>query len=64
MAEITPELKAQLKVGGILVAIEGIAPIMHAVVIEKISENEYKQTQLFETYVEPLSSAAPRGFKF
>lgn len=64
LAEITPELKAQLKVGGILVGIEGVAPIMHAVVIEKISENEYKQTQLFETYVEPLSSAAPRGFKF
>lgn len=64
LAEITPELKAQLKVGGILAGIEGVAPIMHAVVIEKISENEYKQTQLFETYVEPLSSAAPRGFKF
>ncbi len=64
LTEITPELKAQLKIGGILVAIEGIAPIMHAVVIEKISDSEYTQTQLFETCVEPLSSAAPRGFKF
>ncbi len=64
MAEISHELKKQLKVGGILVGIEGIAPIMHAVVIEKISDNEYKQTQLFETFVTPLSSAAPSGFKF
>ncbi len=64
MAEISQELKKQLKVGGILVGIEGIAPIMHAVVIEKVSDNEYKQTQLFETFVTPLSSAAPSGFKF
>ncbi len=64
MLEISHELKKQLKVGGILVGIEGTAPIMHAVVIEKISDNEYKQTQLFETAVAPLSSAAPSGFKF
>lgn len=64
LPEINEILKNQLKVGGRLVGIVGNAPIMHAVVLEKISENEYRETQLFETFVDELVSPALHGFKF
>ncbi len=54
--EINITIKKQLKVGGLLVAVIGDAPIMQAVLIEKISDTEYKQTNLFETHVEQLVS--------
>lgn len=53
---INSTIKKQLKIGGRLVAVIGDAPIMQAVLIEKISDTEYKQTNLFETYVEQLVS--------
>ena len=43
---ISDTLKKQLKVGGLLVAIVGKNPIMHAVVLEKISETEYNHSEL------------------
>jgi protein-L-isoaspartate(D-aspartate) O-methyltransferase len=64
ITEVSEVLKQQLAVGGLLVAIVGSAPIMHAVVVEKISEFEYRQTKIFETYVEPLVSAATPNFNF
>lgn len=57
-------LKNQLKVGGRLVAIIGEAPIMHAILIEKLAENNFKQSTLFETSVGPLVSAAHTNFVF
>lgn len=57
-------LKNQLKVGGRLVAIIGEAPIMHAILIEKLAENNFKQSTLFETSVDPLVSAAHTNFVF
>lgn len=64
LIEINNNLKKQLKVGGRLVGIIGVAPIMHAILIEKITENEYKQTQLFETCVDRLITISKDGFKF
>ncbi len=64
LPEINNHLKEQLKVGGRLVGIIGYAPIMHAIVIEKIRENEYRETKIFETFVEELVSPTANGFKF
>ena len=61
---ISDTLKKQLKVGGILVAIVGKNPIMHAVALEKISETEYSQTQLFETSLDALIAPLTYEFKF
>jgi protein-L-isoaspartate(D-aspartate) O-methyltransferase len=51
---VSQEIKQQLKIGGRLVAIEGTAPIMHAVVVTRISEHEFQHQQLFETKLEAL----------
>ncbi len=64
VATISERLKSQLKVGGRLVAITGTAPIMHAILIEKLADNEFKQSTLFETSVDPLVSAAHTNFVF
>lgn len=61
---VSTALKNQLKVGGRLVAIIGEAPIMYAVLIEKIAENNFKQSTLFETSVDPLVSSAHTNFVF
>jgi protein-L-isoaspartate(D-aspartate) O-methyltransferase len=57
LKSIPEELKQQLAPGGILVGIIGQAPLMHAVRIKKIDENNYIETKIFETYVEPLVAA-------
>lgn len=64
LPEINDNLKDQLKVGGRLVGIIGKTPVMHAVVLEKTSENEFKQTQLFETVVDELINLNLKDFKF
>ncbi len=64
VATISERLKGQLKIGGRLVAITGTAPIMHAILIEKLADNEFKQSTLFETSVDPLVSAAHTNFVF
>lgn len=62
--KLSDELKQQLRVGGKLVAIVGKSPIMHAVIVEKIAESEYKETQLFETNVALLKSLSTDKFAF
>lgn len=52
--KVDEQLSKQLKMGGILVAIIGEEPTMHATVIKRISDNEYSQTVLFETCAERL----------
>src|SRR3990167_3472815 len=47
LLNIPENIKTQLKVGGILVGFVGSPLVMHAIKIEKISENEYKEIQLF-----------------
>ena len=61
---IPQSIKAQLKVGGKLVGIVGNRPIMHAVLIERISETTYTQKQLFETDVDYLISEKVEQFTF
>lgn len=57
-------LKASLRIGGILVGFVGNAPVMHAVKIVRVSENEYSQEQLFETVIDYLEGAIASEFKF
>jgi len=64
LISIPSAIKQQLKVGGKLVGFVGNSPVMHAVLVEKISENEYKETQLFETQIEYLIGENTKQFKF
>lgn len=60
-----PELiKSQLRVGGKLVGFTGQRPILHAVLIERVSENEYVETKLFETDIEYLINENNKYFTF
>ena len=54
-----------LRTGGRLFAIVGAAPVMDAVLVRRVDENEWIRESLFETVVEPLVNAtsAP-GFVF
>jgi protein-L-isoaspartate(D-aspartate) O-methyltransferase len=58
-------LLEQLKIGGRLAAFVGAAPVMKAQIVTRIDEKQFRVTDIFETYVEPLMNAVqlPR-FKF
>lgn len=64
LVAIPDSIKQQLKIGGKLIGIVGHRPIMHAVLIERINENNYIQKQLFETDVEYLISENVEQFTF
>jgi protein-L-isoaspartate(D-aspartate) O-methyltransferase len=51
-----------LRIGGRLFAMVGTAPVMDAVLVRRVDENEWIRESLFETVVEPLINAtsAPR----
>jgi protein-L-isoaspartate(D-aspartate) O-methyltransferase len=54
-----------LRVGGRLFAIVGVAPVMDAVVVRRVGQDEWIRESLFETVVEPLiNAAAPQRFVF
>lgn len=55
---------AQLKVGGRLAAVIGNPPVMEAQLITRVTENEYRVVNLFETNVAPLIAPQPSHFKF
>ncbi len=55
--------EAALRVGGRLFAIVGSAPVMEALLVRRVDENEWIRESLFETVVDPLVNAAP-GRKF
>lgn len=59
-------IKEQLAIGGLAVAIINDQLIMHAQLLEKISATEFKQTKLFETEVDQLIDLAsvPEQFTF
>ena len=51
--------------GGRMVAIIGDAPVMEAVLITRMGENEWRQEGLFETNIKPLvNSTKPQRFVF
>lgn len=54
-----------LKIGGRLFVITGTLPIMEALLIIRINENNWSQECLFETCIPPLEHAArPQAFEF
>lgn len=59
------ELKLQLKQGGRLFIIAGGEPAMSAILITRISENQWAEEELFETVIPPLINAEkPPEFVF
>jgi protein-L-isoaspartate(D-aspartate) O-methyltransferase len=60
-----PNVRAQLKVGGVMFIVLGTAPVMEATLIERVSETAYRQTILFETCIPELENAPQvEGFEF
>ena len=54
-----------LRVGGRLFAMVGAAPVMDAILVRRVDDNEWLRESLFETVVEPLINAAtPQKFVF
>lgn len=54
-----------LKIGGRLFVITGKLPIMEALLITRIDDNNWSQESLFETCIPPLEHATrPQGFVF
>ena len=54
-----------LNVGGRLFVVIGEAPVMEAVLITRVSENEWQYKSLFETDLDPLQNVpAPQHFEF
>lgn len=62
--ELDPAIRQQLKLGGRLFALVGRRPAMDAILVTRVSADEWSTQSLFETVVEPLSGAEePRRFK-
>jgi protein-L-isoaspartate(D-aspartate) O-methyltransferase len=64
--EVLPEaFMKQVKVGGRIAAIVGVAPVMQCVIITRVTESAYDTVQVFETNVKALASAPhPSHFEF
>lgn len=60
MPVLPPELLAQLKVGGRLVAVVGELPVMQAQLVTRTAEDAFNTINLFETVVAPLVNAQQR----
>jgi protein-L-isoaspartate(D-aspartate) O-methyltransferase len=65
VAEVPAALLAQLKIGGRLVAIVGQEPVMRAVHISRIAEQQVKRVELFDTVAPRLDGfGEPTRFHF
>ena len=54
-----------LRIGGRLFAVVGEAPVMDAMLVRRVDENEWIRESLFETVIAPLINApAARSFVF
>jgi protein-L-isoaspartate(D-aspartate) O-methyltransferase len=64
--EVLPEgFLKQLKVGGRIAAIIGVAPVMSVNIVTRVSETAYETRKVFETNVKPLKEApTPSHFTF
>lgn len=64
--EVLPEVfLKQLKVGGRIAAIVGVAPVMQCVIVTRVADAAWDTVQVFETNVKPLASAPqPSHFAF
>jgi protein-L-isoaspartate(D-aspartate) O-methyltransferase len=50
-------VREQLAIGGRMLIVLGKAPAMHATLIQRISENGFREDVLFETCIDPLINA-------
>jgi protein-L-isoaspartate(D-aspartate) O-methyltransferase len=65
VAEVPAALLAQLKVGGRLVAIVGQEPVMRAVHITRVADQQFKRVELFDTVAPRLDGfGEPSRFHF
>jgi len=64
--EVLPEaFLKQVKPGGRIAAIIGVAPVMSCNIITRVSETAYDTVKIFETNVKPLTGApVPSHFEF
>lgn len=60
-----PNVREQLKVGGVMFIVLGSGPAMQATLIQRVSETAYRQNVLFETCIPELENAPQAdAFKF
>ncbi|HEY2928139.1 protein-L-isoaspartate O-methyltransferase family protein [Piscinibacter sp.] len=65
VADVPPQLLAQLKVGGRLAAIVGQLPIMRATLVTRSSDHDFASVELFDTVAPRLSGFdEPTRFTF
>jgi protein-L-isoaspartate(D-aspartate) O-methyltransferase len=65
VAELPPPLLAQLADGGRLVAIVGHEPVMRAVLVTRVAEQQFRRVELFDTVAPRLSGfGEPSRFAF
>jgi protein-L-isoaspartate(D-aspartate) O-methyltransferase len=65
VAEVPPGLLAQLKIGGRLAAIEGQEPVMRAVLVTRMADQQYKRVEVFDTVAMRLQGfGEPSRFSF
>ena len=65
LPSVPAELLSQLKVGGRLAAIVGVAPLMQAQIITQTAEGVFSTMALFETAIDLLKSVKPApSFEF
>ena len=63
--EYTPEFAKHLNIGGRLFLIVGQRPVMSAMLVTCVAENEFRRENLFETEITPLiASSKKREFLF
>jgi len=62
--DVPDGLKYQLRVGGRMVVVVGLAPIMTACRITRVTAASFTTVTLFETLVKPLRGANASQFKF
>jgi protein-L-isoaspartate(D-aspartate) O-methyltransferase len=65
VAEVPAALLAQLKTGGRLIAIVGQEPVMQALLVTRVAEQQYKRVELFDTVAPRLDGfGEPTRFQF
>ncbi|OIN93711.1 MAG: protein-L-isoaspartate O-methyltransferase [Comamonadaceae bacterium CG1_02_60_18] len=65
VTEAPQQLLSQLKVGGRLIAIVGNEPVMHAMLITRTSQTDFKSAELWDTVAPRLQNfPEPSAFKF
>ena len=65
MPILNQQLERQLSIGGRMFVVVGDAPTMAAMLIERLTEDQWRRDTLFETVIQPLTGAPSRPqFKF